>query len=151
MPNVARVLKTEISRVARKEARTETEALKKAVSGHRSDIAALKRRIDAMEKQLRQFSKADAKAKPPNPKLADGAADGAATTVQRFSAKGIALHRQRLGLTAAELARLLGASTQTIYNWEQGLSHPSAKHAGAIAALRTVSKRDVTAQLAALG
>ena len=151
MPNVATVLKTEISRVARKEARTATEALKKTASGHRSDIAALRRRIDALEKQLRQLSKAAAKDKPPKLTVADSSADGAANAVQRFSAKGVASHRQRLGLTAAELARLLGASTQTIYNWEQGLSRPSAKHAGAIAALRTVSKQEVAAQLAALG
>lgn len=146
MPNVASVLKTEISRVARKEARGETEALKKAASGHRTDIAALKRRIDALEKQVRQLAKVATKATPDKATLADGAADG----VQRFSGKGVASHRKRLGLSAAELARLLGTSTQTIYNWEQGLSRPAAKHAGAIAALRTVGKRQVAEHLASL-
>jgi len=46
MPNIATLLKTEISRVARKELRGESQALKKAVSAHRSEIAALKRRTN---------------------------------------------------------------------------------------------------------
>jgi hypothetical protein len=44
MPNLATLLKNEISRVARKEQRGESLALKKSVSAHRADIAALKRR-----------------------------------------------------------------------------------------------------------
>ncbi|MDO8755990.1 MAG: hypothetical protein Q7J71_01020, partial [Polaromonas sp.] len=52
VPNIATVLKAEISRVARKDARAETQPLKKASSQYRSDIAALKRRVLALEKQL---------------------------------------------------------------------------------------------------
>jgi hypothetical protein len=43
MPNIASILKTEISRVARKEVRTEIETLKKASTHHRASIAALRR------------------------------------------------------------------------------------------------------------
>ena len=42
MSNIASLLKTEISRVARKEVRAETLGLKKAVSVYRAEIAALK-------------------------------------------------------------------------------------------------------------
>ena len=49
MPNIASILKSEISRVARKEVRAEVSGLKKGVSGHRSEIAALKRRLLALE------------------------------------------------------------------------------------------------------
>ncbi|MDZ4073711.1 MAG: hypothetical protein U1E04_03055 [Hylemonella sp.] len=45
MANFASLLKTEISRIARKEIRAETEILKKASAQYRSDIAALKRRL----------------------------------------------------------------------------------------------------------
>jgi len=41
MANIASLLKTEISRVARKEVRGETAGLKKAISSYRSEIAAL--------------------------------------------------------------------------------------------------------------
>jgi len=43
MANIASLLKSEISRIARKEVRAETQTLKKASAQYRSDIAALKR------------------------------------------------------------------------------------------------------------
>ena len=54
MPNIASLLKTEIARVARKEIRANVDELRKMVSSQRSQIAALKRRLDAAEKQRRQ-------------------------------------------------------------------------------------------------
>ena len=148
MTNVANVLKTEISRVARKEVRSELQALKKASSSYRSQIAALKRRSDELDKQLRELSRSTAKVgvAPAAPASAKGN-DSAAI---RFSAKGFASHRRRLELSAAEIAKLLGTSTQTIYNWEHGISRPLAKHLGMIAALRTVGKKQVAAHLASL-
>jgi hypothetical protein len=53
MPNIATILKEEIARVARKEVRRETTALKKAAATYRSEIAALKRRAAETERQLR--------------------------------------------------------------------------------------------------
>ena len=53
MPNIASILRDEISRVARKEVRSETAGLKKAVSAYRAEIAALKRRAQALEQELR--------------------------------------------------------------------------------------------------
>ena len=58
MTNVASVLKAEISRVARKEVRGETIGLKKAVAAYRREIAALKRRTQALEQLVRRGSKA---------------------------------------------------------------------------------------------
>ena len=62
MANIASLLKSEISRVARKEVRAETAGLKKALSSSRSEIAALKRRALALESELRRLSKATGKA-----------------------------------------------------------------------------------------
>ena len=70
---------------------------------------------------------------------------------RRFSAKSFASHRRRLGLSVSDLARLVGTSPQTIYNWEQGVSRPLAKYQDAIVRLRTVGKHEVTAYLASLG
>ena len=55
MANIASLLKSEISRVARKEVRGEIAGLKKAVSSYRSEIAALKRRTLALEAELRRL------------------------------------------------------------------------------------------------
>ena len=144
MPNIASILKSEISRVARKELRGETAGLKKAVGAYRSEIAALKRRTQALEQQLRRLSKAGARAAPA---AADG--DGAAET-RRFSAKGLASQRRRLGLSAADCGLLVGASSQSVYNWEEGKVRPRAAHMPAIAALRTLGKREATARLESL-
>jgi DNA-binding transcriptional regulator YiaG len=144
MPNLAALLKNEISRVARKEVRAEIAQLKKTVGTCRSEIARLKRRSQALEQELRRVGKAAARAAP-----APDAAE-AAPRALRFSAKGLASQRRRLALSAEDCGRLVGASGQSIYNWEQGKARPQARHLPAIAALRTMGKRDAAARLDAL-
>jgi len=141
MPNFASVLKEEIVRLARKEVRQETEGLKKASAQYRSDIAALKRRIASLEKQLSHVEK-----KAVGKASAADAKEGG--TPMRFSAKGLAKQRQRLGLSAAEMGSLIGVSAQTVYNWETGKSRPRAQQLAAIAAVRGMGKRQVKAKLA---
>jgi DNA-binding transcriptional regulator YiaG len=143
MPNFASVLKEEIVRLARKEVRAETESLKKASAHFRSDIAGLKKRLTALEKQLSHIEK-----KSSDKASSNAAAEGATRT--RFSAKGLATQRQKLGLPAADMGALLGVSAQTIYNWEAGKSKPRSQQLAAIATLRGMGKRKAKAQLAAL-
>ena len=67
----------------------------------------------------------------------------------RFSAKGLVALRQKLGLSANDIGRLVGASSQSVYNWEGGDVRPHAKYLPAIAALRAMGKKEVAARLAA--
>ena len=143
MANIATLLKSEISRVARKEVRGEVAGLKKAVSSYRSEIAALKRRALTLEAELRRLGKATARALP-------AAAEAPTARAQRFSPKGLASQRKRLGLSALECGLLVGASGQSIYNWEDGKARPRAKHLQALAALRGMGKKDAAARLAEL-
>lgn len=139
MPNIASVLKTEIERISRKEIRKEVESLKKAVSAQRSAIAALKRQMQKMEQEIRRVGKGLHKpVAAPAPLAADQS-----TESLRFSAKGLAVHRQRLGLSADDCGLLLGASGQSIYNWEAGKAKPRASFLPAIAALRALGKTQV--------
>ena len=140
MPNIASVLREEITRLARKEVRSETESLKKMSGQYRSDIAALKRRVAILEKQL---SKSDKK----NGKEASAPAAADVATGIRFSASGLSKHRQRLGLSAAGLGALLGVSPQTIYNWEAGSTRPRGQQLAALAEIRRLGKREVSARL----
>ena len=142
--NIAAALKVDIVRLARKEIRNETQALKKAAASHRSDIAALKRRLLEMEKQLRRRGRAQE-------------AEGPSTDVQdtqapkiRFSAKSLAAQRKRLGLSASDIGLLVGASGQSVYNWESGQVRPRASQLAPIAALRQMGKKDAAARLEAL-
>ncbi|MCX7234612.1 MAG: hypothetical protein NTY26_14535 [Burkholderiales bacterium] len=57
MSTFANQIKTEISRISKKEARSESAALKKSSSQYRSDIAALKRRVAALESLVGKLQK----------------------------------------------------------------------------------------------
>ncbi len=106
MANIASLLKTEISRVARKEVRAETLGLKKVVGAYRSEIAALKRRAQALELEVRRLRKGQAKAEPVEVP--------ARQEKLRFTAKGLASQRRRLGLSAMECG-LLGRRVGSIH------------------------------------
>jgi transcriptional regulator with XRE-family HTH domain len=45
-------------------------------------------------------------------------------------------------LSAAECGLLIGASSQSIYNWEEGKARPRAQHLPAIFALRNLGRRE---------
>lgn len=143
MPNIATVLKEEIARVARKEVRGETLKLKKSATHSRTDIAALKRRILSLEQQVNRLAKTGA-----NKTLSSTSREAASSL--RFSAKGLAAQRSRLGLSATEFALLLGVSAQSIYKWEAGKARPRASQLPMISNLRKIGKREATARLAAL-
>lgn len=145
MPNITTILRSEISRIARRELRTEVDSLKKANTRYRSDIAALKRQITALEQQVKQLAKSSAKASPTPSE--SPSSDGRAS---RFSASGLKKLRERFELSAPTLAKILGVSAQSIYNWEQGTSRPNKDVIGNIAILRKMGKREVQQRLAAM-
>jgi DNA-binding transcriptional regulator YiaG len=141
MPNIASILKNEISRVARRELKVETLALRKAVVAQRKEIAALKRRTLSLEQTLRRASREQ-------PKSSSGPGE-TASVEGRFSAKGLRSQRRRLGISAAQCGLLLGATAQSVYNWEQGKARPSARHMPAVTALKSLGKRQAAATIAA--
>ena len=82
MPNIAAVLKEEILRLARKEIRTETLALKRASAQYRRDIAEMKRRLSDLQRRIGPLQKQVLKGAPAQ--AAPGKTNGA-----RFTAKGL--------------------------------------------------------------
>ena len=147
MPNIASVLKSEISRLARKEVRAETDSLKEASARYRSDIAALRKQIKALETQIRQLSRSGGKA---GGAAAAKSQDDEPGERLRFSAKGLASRRRKLGLSAEAFGALVGVTGQSIYKWETGKATPRAAQLRAIAAVRSLGKREANARLAAL-
>lgn len=142
MPNIASVLKSEIARVARKEVRAETEALKKASAQYRSTIAALKRQVAAVERRVKQLSESGARQVRQQPEANKGRI--------RYSAARLAAHRAKLGLSAKDYGALIGVSALTIYKWEGGNVRPRVSQLPAIAAARKMGKREAAARLAKL-
>jgi DNA-binding XRE family transcriptional regulator len=142
MTNIASVLKTEIARLARKEIKAEVSPLKKAASQYRSSIAALKRQIQDLEKQLRRKSRS---AHAFDSAEDDGGEEGGVR--RRFRAGGLASHRSKLGLSAEDYGALVGVSGQSIYKWEQGEVRPRAAQLQALAGVRGIGKREAMARL----
>lgn len=143
MPNIASVLKSEIARVARKEVRGEIASLKKSAGSYRAEIAALKKRTLALEQELRRLGKPSTKAVPI-------IANETPSRTLRFSAKGLASQRQRLGLSTQDCGLLVGVSGKSIYRWESEQARPQAKHMPAIAALMKLSKKEAAVRLSSL-
>jgi DNA-binding transcriptional regulator YiaG len=145
MPNIAAVFKAEIARIARKEVRSQTEEVRKASSQYRSHIAALRKRIDALERQVKRAGKSAGRAAPTEADTEDDQG-----TSRRFSPTRLAAQRRKLGLSAADFATLLGVSGQSVYKWEHGESRPRARQLEAIAAVRGIGKREAATRLAKL-
>lgn len=135
MPNIAVLLKEEITRVARKQIRAELEPLKAAAAQHRKTIASLRVQVTALEKELNAL-----KRRVPGPSTQPARSE---TVNGRFSARGLRSHRARLGLSAGDYGRLVGVTAQSVYNWEQETSRPRTEQISRIIALRSVGKREV--------
>lgn len=150
MPNLADTLKAEIARVARKELKGEVQFLRKAVAHHRSEIAALKREIKALQSSGRQLGR---RLQQP-PAAAAQPAPAAAAPRRRgrqpapYSAEAFAATRRRLGLTQAQMAQLLGVSPLSIYKWESGQVMPRAAQLAKIAGLKKMGVREARRRLA---
>lgn len=148
MANIASMLKDEITRIARKETKRQTEPLRKLVAAQRRDIAALKRErlelkreTSALGKQLKRTAPADG-----------GTEDEAGSGRQaRFSASGLRSLRAKLRLSAADMGRLIGVTGQSVYAWEQERSRPRAAQLERIASLRGIGLREANARLADAG
>lgn len=142
MPNIASALKEEITRLARKEVVRQTRDLRSSISAQRSQLAALRRKNEDLEKQLKRLSRGS------KPREAGRVDTQSPEETRRFSAKGLATHRQRLGLSAADFGALIGASSLSVYKWEKGEVRPRGKYLAAIAAVRKMGKREAAARLA---
>jgi DNA-binding transcriptional regulator YiaG len=139
MPNIAALLKDEISRLSRKEIRKEVVPLRRVTATYRREIAALKRTVATLERRAKSLAKA-AMPRDGSPTFTEGAPI-------RFVSKGLVSLRKRLGISAADLARLLGVSMQSVYNWEHKKATPRKAQVVAIAALRSIGKKEAHARL----
>jgi DNA-binding transcriptional regulator YiaG len=138
MPNIGTLLKEEISRLCRREIRRQVGPIRKASAGYRREIAALKRQVQDLDRRAKSL----AKRKP-------GVAVETSSDQRpmRFVAKGLRSMRTRLGLSAPELAQLIGVSGQSIYNWEQKKATPRKEQLAMLAGLRPLGKREARERL----
>ena len=143
MSELTKVLRTEISRVAKKEARGLVEPARKSSSAAKRELVALKRRVAGLERALSILKKSTrnpaAAFKPVGPVRAI-----------RFTARGVRAQRDRLGMSAEDFGKLLGVSSQAIYNWEHGTARPRTAFLDKLAVVRAIGKREARARLHSL-
>lgn len=140
MSSIAAVLRQEIIRLARKEARAIAKSLQKASGQYRKDIAELKRQ--------------SAKARAEIARLQRQASEGGAAPIAeapagkvRYSAASVVAQRKRLGLSAEVFGKLVGVTSRTIYQWEHGAARPRNSLLHAFAAVRGIGKTEANARL----
>lgn len=113
MSNVAKVLKAEISRVSRKEAKGAVDPIAKSTVALKKVIAELRKRVEVLEKG--------------NNRLAAGKKKNRAEPVQTpaqesgkvlFTPKSIRSLRSKLGLSQAAFAKLVGVTPYSVRLWE---------------------------------
>ena len=111
MANIGKMLKDDIQRLARKELKAAVSGLRRVNVALKQAVADYKRRITDLERsntnkivapQLEAAGK-------PSPEAADRA---------RFTGRMVRSIREKLGLSQADFARLVGVSDQSIYHWE---------------------------------
>lgn len=140
MANLATVLKEEIRRLARRELSSELQSLRKTSAQQRRDIAALKREVDAQQRELRFLQKQEKRRIEKAPPESVG-------RKARFSAAGVKSHREKLGLSAADYGKLVGVSALTIYNWESGKNRPRDAQLAKLVTVRGIGKREALKRL----
>lgn len=140
MPNIAIAFRQEITRLARREIRSQTQGLRRASAHFRRDIADLKRNSSKLKAEVARLTRRRGKdAGPPSD------ASNAATV--RFTAKGLVSQRKRLGIAAADYGKLIGVTGHTVYKWEHGSSHPRRAQLSALASIRHLGKTEALARL----
>jgi DNA-binding XRE family transcriptional regulator len=146
MPNVIQVLKAEIARVATKQAKAITVPIRKSAVAAKKAAASLRRRMAALEKDNRELKSTVAKLTAAQPAPAPEAADKV-----RVTAKGMRSLRRKLGLSGGEMGKLLGITSQAVYNLEKGSAgtlRVRSQTRDAILALRGLGAREAKRRLA---
>ena len=145
MPNVMKVLKAEISRISRKEAKAAIGPVRKPSVKVRRDMAALKRRMASTEKAVREIQALLNRLETAIPTTPPEQ-----TSREWISGRGIKSLRKRLGLSQVEFAQLVGVSAQAVCVWESKAGMLTLRKAtkAALFAVRNIGAREAKNRLA---
>ncbi|MFH2203118.1 MAG: hypothetical protein ABIJ96_08400 [Elusimicrobiota bacterium] len=146
MPDLSTILKSEITRLARRAIHPINAALKKDVAwlkhqaaAHRRQIAQLRHDNQRLMTDLNEKLKAPPKATEDEMKHA------------RISPRVIRAQRKRLGLSRENFGKLLRVSGQSVLVWEGGKAKPREAARAALVAIRKLGKREARERLQVIG
>ena len=148
MSNVAKVLKAEIARISKREAKSATQGIGKSTTWLRKTVADLKRRVLLLEKEdtrlvgtVKKYQE-ESHGKPDED-----------TKKARLTSKGIRSLRNKLGLSQAGFAKLVGVTTHAVFLWEnkEGSLNLRDKTKAALLSIRGLGAREAKEKLAGGG
>ena len=137
MTDIKAVLKEMVVRIARHEINIKVRPLEKKIKELKLTGRQMQKLIDRQQKEISTLSKnivSDGKIKTLPPE---------AIQKSRLSPKLISKLRKKLKLTIREFAKLLGASTNSVFLWESGKSKPRPSYRAKIISLRAMGKREI--------
>lgn len=144
MANLTNVLKEEMQRIARREIKQTTEKLRKDLIALKRLVNEQKRKIVVLESRSRKIATKSAPATRP------AAVGEKPVRGIRVNATVLKSLRSRLDISQQELAKLIGASTQTVSNWETSTGRLQVRKDSvkeALASVKRMKKKDVWEKL----
>jgi len=149
MSNVVKILKAEIARISKREAKSATQVIGKSNVWLRKTVADLKKRLILLEKENKRLVVAIKKYQVAQPEKVD-AEEGKKA---RFTSKGILALRKKLRLSQADFGKLVGTTTHAVYLWEKktGALNLRDKTKAAILSIRGLGAREAKEKLKEIG
>jgi DNA-binding transcriptional regulator YiaG len=149
MSNVVKVLKAEIARISKREAKSATQGIGKSNVWLRKTVADLRKRVVLLEKENRHLAAAMKKYQVAQPEKVD-AEEGKKA---RFTSRGIRALRKKLRLSQADFGKLLGTTPNAVYLWEKkaGALNLRDKTKAAIFSIRGLGAREANEKLKEAG
>nr|ACB12994.1 putative transcriptional regulator [Hydrogenophaga sp. PL2G6] len=146
MTTYAIAAKQEMTRVARKVMRPEMESMRADSAAQRKRVLDLERRVRSLEAALAALQ-IDLRSPRVQKDQGGSAALGSQAQSSSFDAIGFADHRKQLGLTQAQMAKLLGTSALSVYKWERAGVIPRRAQQEKIESVMKLGKRAAAAKL----
>jgi DNA-binding transcriptional regulator YiaG len=127
MNTFSNAFRAEVVRMARKELKPELQGMRKAITSHRSEIAALKREVKGLTSQLKAAQRQTKVVSAVSPSDQTKVSNRSGSDEFVFSPELLAQMRSALGATQIEMASLLTVSALSYSRWEKGQAHPRTK------------------------
>jgi len=145
MPNIAKVLREEVQRLAKRQIKAELSPVKRDNVRLKKSVAELRRQIAALHRTSRELVKkvTPVVASKENEEATENAAK------LRPTSEGLKKLRARLGLTQGQFAKLLGVSAQAVVQWagKDGRIRMRKTTLSALARIQNIGKREAWRRL----
>jgi DNA-binding transcriptional regulator YiaG len=115
MSNVEKILKAEIARISKREAKNATQGIGKSNVWLKKTVADLRKRVRILEKENKHLVTAMKKYQMARPEKADTEEGKKAG----YSSRGIRALRKKLRLSQADFGKLLGTTPGSVHLWER--------------------------------